>query len=668
MEPSTPLSDDADRGAADPRPHRPPDAPTSARAGLARAGRELSLGGALRGRARPVLRATPPRSAPRPRCPRRDLTSRATPPARRSSRCAATTAGARLPQRLPPPRHAARRGRGCKKAFVCRYHGWTYALDGALRHVPHERRLPGPRQERARARPGGDRASARPRVRHAGRAGSPARALERSPAADPVRATGSSAPASSRCRRTGRSSSRASSRATTSARPTRETFYPVQYDNLNVVETFGRQQPHRVSLPRGRASCARCRPRSAPPTGSSPTSTTCFRTSWSRPSRAGIFMAVLEPLAIDRTRFVTYVLTDRAANDGDAQARSSAARTSSTPAPPRIGRSRARSSAASRAARTSSSSSDTSKARSVTSTARSHAALGGLAETRARTRRPDVARSRERGRAASDAAGNPHRRASRRRQTRDRLVRGGARGARGGRLRHRLGAGRSRSAPASRRALCIGISRRRRSCSSRCCATRARRELAEMNAAAATGGTSSTGSRPSSRRTPGARCAIDGSPGRSSTSRWIRWSTPSASSTGASTAATWPLCCARVSRRARSRTRTPSSARRRGRRDRGIARRAAVADRGTGERGGRHRRHAGAVLSPERGGARPRGAAQGRGRARRRALRAQARRTASATRVPSKKRGLPPANSETGFSNRKARSCAGVSRPRSTSS
>jgi phenylpropionate dioxygenase-like ring-hydroxylating dioxygenase large terminal subunit len=33
-------------------------------------------------------------------------------------------------------------GAGCKKAFVCRYHGWTYGLDGALRHVPHEEGFP----------------------------------------------------------------------------------------------------------------------------------------------------------------------------------------------------------------------------------------------------------------------------------------------------------------------------------------------------------------------------------------------------------------------------------------------------------------------------------------------------------------------------------------------
>jgi phenylpropionate dioxygenase-like ring-hydroxylating dioxygenase large terminal subunit len=33
-------------------------------------------------------------------------------------------------------------GTGREKAFVCRYHGWTYGLDGCLRHVPHEYGFP----------------------------------------------------------------------------------------------------------------------------------------------------------------------------------------------------------------------------------------------------------------------------------------------------------------------------------------------------------------------------------------------------------------------------------------------------------------------------------------------------------------------------------------------
>jgi nitrite reductase/ring-hydroxylating ferredoxin subunit len=34
-------------------------------------------------------------------------------------------------------------GSGCARAFVCRYHGWTYGLDGRLRHIPHEHGFPG---------------------------------------------------------------------------------------------------------------------------------------------------------------------------------------------------------------------------------------------------------------------------------------------------------------------------------------------------------------------------------------------------------------------------------------------------------------------------------------------------------------------------------------------
>jgi phenylpropionate dioxygenase-like ring-hydroxylating dioxygenase large terminal subunit len=34
-------------------------------------------------------------------------------------------------------------GSGCSRSFVCRYHGWTYNLEGELRHVPHEEGFPG---------------------------------------------------------------------------------------------------------------------------------------------------------------------------------------------------------------------------------------------------------------------------------------------------------------------------------------------------------------------------------------------------------------------------------------------------------------------------------------------------------------------------------------------
>ena len=33
-------------------------------------------------------------------------------------------------------------GSGCARAFACRYHGWTYNLEGKLRHIPHETGFP----------------------------------------------------------------------------------------------------------------------------------------------------------------------------------------------------------------------------------------------------------------------------------------------------------------------------------------------------------------------------------------------------------------------------------------------------------------------------------------------------------------------------------------------
>jgi len=33
-------------------------------------------------------------------------------------------------------------GSGCKKAFTCRYHAWTYSLDGQLRGIPHDYGFP----------------------------------------------------------------------------------------------------------------------------------------------------------------------------------------------------------------------------------------------------------------------------------------------------------------------------------------------------------------------------------------------------------------------------------------------------------------------------------------------------------------------------------------------
>jgi len=38
-------------------------------------------------------------------------------------------------------------GSGCTKAFRCNYHGWTYRLDGGLQHIPHAQGFPGLNKE-----------------------------------------------------------------------------------------------------------------------------------------------------------------------------------------------------------------------------------------------------------------------------------------------------------------------------------------------------------------------------------------------------------------------------------------------------------------------------------------------------------------------------------------
>ena len=94
-------------------------------------------------------------------------------------------------------------------------------------------------------------------------------------------------------------------------RPThRSTFYPVQYDNLNVVELFGRNSrivfPYRaVDKLRGAAVVERARSRAS--------SRTCyhlFPNAMIATFPHFIFLVAIEPLAIDRTRAHTYITAD----------------------------------------------------------------------------------------------------------------------------------------------------------------------------------------------------------------------------------------------------------------------------------------------------------------------------------------------------------------------
>src|SRR5262249_18756962 len=98
----------------------------------------------------------------------------------------------------------------------------------------------------------------------------------------------------------------------------RDTFYPIQFDNLNVVEYFGRNT--RIAFPYRRIN----KLRALPPAQRSVSGMLTyvyhlFPNVMVATFPYTILMVVLEPLTTDRTRLVTYSLTERATREVDDQ-------------------------------------------------------------------------------------------------------------------------------------------------------------------------------------------------------------------------------------------------------------------------------------------------------------------------------------------------------------
>jgi phenylpropionate dioxygenase-like ring-hydroxylating dioxygenase large terminal subunit len=208
-------------------------------------------------------------------------------------------------------------GAGCEKAFVCRYHGWTYGLDGRLRHVPHEYGFPG-LDKTTRALVPLETVERNGVVFVAQEGPAAAGSLDQLP---PLIAPEYRLVASSEIdvpmnwKIAVESFLEGYHIRSTHA----ETFYPVQFDNLNVVETFG--QNSRVAYPYRAIN----KLRSLPPGERSVDGKLTyvyhlFPNALLATFPGRIFMIALEPLAIDRTRFVTYVLSNRNEHDAQAQA------------------------------------------------------------------------------------------------------------------------------------------------------------------------------------------------------------------------------------------------------------------------------------------------------------------------------------------------------------
>jgi nitrite reductase/ring-hydroxylating ferredoxin subunit len=137
-------------------------------------------------------------------------------------------------------------GSGCAQAFACRYHGWTYGLDGALRHVPHAHGFPGlDRAERglvavrAFERGGVVFVSQDPSGVHDGALDGLPELIDGGQRVFAAREI--VVPANWKIFLEGFLEGY-------HIKPTHpETFYPYGYDNLNLVETFGRNS--RVTFP-----------------------------------------------------------------------------------------------------------------------------------------------------------------------------------------------------------------------------------------------------------------------------------------------------------------------------------------------------------------------------------------------------------------------------------
>jgi phenylpropionate dioxygenase-like ring-hydroxylating dioxygenase large terminal subunit len=208
-------------------------------------------------------------------------------------------------------------GAGCEKAFVCRYHGWTYGLEGQLRHVPHEYGFPGlDKSERGLAPVDSVEAQGLVFVTQDRRPVTDAQ-LDRLPPLIPdtyrlIVSNEQEIPANWKVLVEGFLEGY-HIRSTHSG-----TFYPVQFDNLNVVEAFGRN--NRIAFPYR----AIHKLRSIPPAqrcadGKLTYVYHLFPNVMVATFPGSIFMVAIEPLAVDRTRFVTYILSDREERDAVAE-------------------------------------------------------------------------------------------------------------------------------------------------------------------------------------------------------------------------------------------------------------------------------------------------------------------------------------------------------------
>lgn len=208
-------------------------------------------------------------------------------------------------------------GTGCAKALVCPYHGWTYRLDGSLRGVPHDHGFPGLDKS----------ASGLTRFDATERGGVVfvAQASSTSAVGDELELLPTLIPKKYRLVNQTEIDVAANWKIAVegflegyhvrSTHP--KTFYPVQYDNLNVVEAFGRN--NRIAFPYRNIEALRTvEPCKRSADGRLTYVYHLFPNAMVATFPGRIVLVALEPLTVESTRFVTYTLSDH--HDGSRDA------------------------------------------------------------------------------------------------------------------------------------------------------------------------------------------------------------------------------------------------------------------------------------------------------------------------------------------------------------
>jgi phenylpropionate dioxygenase-like ring-hydroxylating dioxygenase large terminal subunit len=208
-------------------------------------------------------------------------------------------------------------GSGQARGFVCGYHGWTYSLDGRLRHVPHEHGFPALDKECHGLVP----VAARERLGLVfitqDEPGLVDMALDELP--DLIRPDQQLFATSDREIEANWKIVLEGFLEGYHIRPThRETFYPYGFDNLNLVERFGRNS--RVTFPFRRIrTLAEVPPETWRVDGLLTYVYHLFPNVLVTMFSHHTNVVVLEPVTLDRTREITYSFTNRGLGDPDAR-------------------------------------------------------------------------------------------------------------------------------------------------------------------------------------------------------------------------------------------------------------------------------------------------------------------------------------------------------------